>query len=81
MYYIYVLVIYICIYLFISSFVYLCVCLLSAFSSSFRGPMCRSPWETSEKKEVLNLAAYSSEHREVNLAALYPETHRWIRRP
>ena len=43
--------------------------------------MCRSPWETSEKKEVLNLAAYSSEHREVNLAALYPETHRWIRRP
>ena len=49
-------------------------------------PMCRSPWLASESSEAaqanapLNLAAYSAEHREVSLAALYPETHRWIQR-
>ncbi|CAK9048803.1 unnamed protein product [Durusdinium trenchii] len=44
-------------------------------------PLCRSPWSQAPQSEgVVNLAAYSSEHQEVNLASLYPETHRWIQR-
>ncbi|CAK0879657.1 unnamed protein product, partial [Prorocentrum cordatum] len=48
-------------------------------------PLCRSPWGKAAAVDPaggpINLAAYSSEHRGVSLAALYPETHRWIRRP
>jgi len=48
-------------------------------------PMCRSPWGPANgaaagAEGVVNLAAYSAEHQEVNLASLYPETHRWIQR-
>lgn len=45
-------------------------------------PLCRSPWKQAAPKDgsPINLAAYSSEYRDVNLMALYPETHRWIRR-
>eukprot|EP00435_Cladocopium_sp_Y103_P031595 s3129_g8.t1 len=47
-------------------------------------PMCRSPWGATggaaSAEGVVNLAAYSAEHQEVNLASLYPETHRWIQR-
>lgn len=47
-------------------------------------PMCRSPWGATggaaSAEGIVNLAAYSSEHQEVNLASLYPETHRWIQR-
>ncbi|CAE7765455.1 dclre1 [Symbiodinium pilosum] len=57
----------------------------AAASGQTSCPMCRSPWGEPASKEVeadapVNLAAYSAEHREVSLAALYPETHRWIQR-
>eukprot|EP00439_Symbiodinium_sp_Y106_P085167 s548_g27.t2 len=57
----------------------------AAASGQSSCPMCRSPWgeaasKAAEADAPVNLAAYSAEHREVSLAALYPETHRWIQR-
>eukprot|EP00928_Gymnodinium_smaydae_P031496 TRINITY_DN23095_c0_g4_i1.p1 TRINITY_DN23095_c0_g4~~TRINITY_DN23095_c0_g4_i1.p1 ORF type:complete len:884 (+),score=126.18 TRINITY_DN23095_c0_g4_i1:114-2765(+) len=46
-------------------------------------PLCRSAWvrtADSSSSSCINLAAYSAEHRQVSLAALYPETHQWISR-
>eukprot|EP00747_Dinoflagellata_sp_TGD_P032763 gnl/TRDRNA2_/TRDRNA2_136194_c1_seq1.p1 gnl/TRDRNA2_/TRDRNA2_136194_c1~~gnl/TRDRNA2_/TRDRNA2_136194_c1_seq1.p1 ORF type:complete len:581 (+),score=77.73 gnl/TRDRNA2_/TRDRNA2_136194_c1_seq1:704-2446(+) len=63
-----------------------CQCRWAAVASAGNVcPMCRSPWTEaaaggSASDGPVNLAAYSAEHRNVALAELYPETHRWITR-